>query len=222
MRVIKPDIPAIAKQWASLRPAGGFRVGHFDPPWLFENFSEAGEEKNAIAHYPCMELEDICALPVNVLLADDAALFVWFTWPMMMEWARVIRAWGLDYAGLAWEWIKYNSATGKYAFGPGYGTRKNLEPCLLLTRGDPQLRSTRIEFFGQVTEAKSRSVRDFIEAWPLAPIRQRRREHSRKPDEAWERIETMFDGPSIELFARQARPGWKAWGNEVDKFAVAA
>jgi N6-adenosine-specific RNA methylase IME4 len=43
-----------------------------------------------------------------------------------------------------------------------------------------------------------------------------RREHSRKPDEAYEMIERMYpDLPKIELFARQARLGWAAWGNEI-------
>ena len=43
-----------------------------------------------------------------------------------------------------------------------------------------------------------------------------RRGHSRKPDEAYEIIERMYpELPKIELFARQTRPGWEAWGNEV-------
>jgi hypothetical protein len=42
-----------------------------------------------------------------------------------------------------------------------------------------------------------------------------RREHSRKPDEVYERIERLVDGPYLELFARQRRPGWDAWGREV-------
>jgi hypothetical protein len=42
-----------------------------------------------------------------------------------------------------------------------------------------------------------------------------RREHSRKPDEAYVIIERMYPNlPKIELFARHARTGWEAWGNE--------
>jgi len=45
------------------------------------------------------------------------------------------------------------------------------------------------------------------------------RAHSQKPDEIAERIERLVgDVPRIELFARTRRPGWSAWGNEVDKF----
>lgn len=55
---------------------------------------------------------------------------------------------------------------------------------------------------------KSKKVHQFI----ISPIR----EHSRKPDEARDKIiELMGDVPRIELFARQIVPGWDSWGNEV-------
>jgi N6-adenosine-specific RNA methylase IME4 len=177
-------------------PMGPFRVISADPAWPFETFSEAGKGKSPERHYPTMEIEEICAMPVRDVAADDCALFIWTTWPNIFNTERVIKAWGFRYSGLAWEWIKRNPETGKYAFGVGYGTRKNLEPCLLATRGSPKL--------------LSRSVRDFL----YAP----RREHSRKPDEHFERIETMYRGPYLELFARESRPGWAAWGNETDRF----
>jgi N6-adenosine-specific RNA methylase IME4 len=181
-------------------PVGNFGVILADPPWYFGNWSEKGEEKNAVRHYPCMPTEDICRMPVQFATGQDCALFIWATWPMLPDALQVISRWGFTYKGLAWEWIKYNPETGKYAFGPGYGTRKNLEPCILATRGAP--------------ERKSKSVRDFI----MAP----RREHSRKPDEQYERIEALFDGPYLELFARQQRPGWTSWGNQIDKFGRTA
>jgi N6-adenosine-specific RNA methylase IME4 len=80
--------------------------------------------------------------------------------------------------------------------GLGYWTRSNSEVCLLATRGKPK----RI----------NADVRQGI----IAP----RREHSRKPDCVHERIERLVAGPYLELFARQRRPGWDCWGNEVDKF----
>jgi len=49
-----------------------------------------------------------------------------------------------------------------------------------------------------------------------------RREHSRKPDEAFAAAEALM--PSVrrvELFSRQHRPGWDAWGNEAGKFEEA-
>lgn len=210
----------IARTFAEMRPIGGFKVILADPPWLFEHRSAKGEGKAPQQHYPCESVEDIAALPVDVLAADDCALFMWVTWPLMPQWMRVVEGWGFEFAGLAWEWLKFNPATGKYAFGPGYGTRKNVEPCLLCTRGNPSLRSPLPDdLFGLGAAPQGvHSVRDFIEAMPQDAIRAKRREHSRKPDEQYGRIETLFDGPFVELFARQARPGWSCWGNETDKF----
>lgn len=171
-----------------------------DPAWTFRNWSKKGERKNPSAHYRTMTIEQICALPVSMIGADNCALFMWVTWPFLLHKSapihRVLAAWGFEYSGLAWEWIKFNPATGKLAFGTGYGTRKNVEPCILARRGRPVL--------------KSKSERDIMFG--------RRREHSRKPDEQYERIERMYDGPYCELFARHQRPGWDAWGAEVDKF----
>jgi N6-adenosine-specific RNA methylase IME4 len=217
-RPIKPDISMIGRAFTALRPAGGFPVILADPCWYFGNYSERGQAKNAIKHYDCMLTEDIMRLPVHLLAADDCALFIWVTWPMLADWLKVIEAWGFEYAGLAWEWIKYNPETGLYAFGPGYGSRKNLEPCLLATRGNPSLRRP-LSFFG-VDDARgsSHSVRDFIQAMPYDCIRAPRREHSRKPDEQYDRIEQMFDGPYVELFARSKCKGWTSWGKEAERF----
>lgn len=207
----------VARAFQALRPPYGFRVILADPPWAYENWSERGEGKGAARHYETQDLDWIKGLPVKMLAADDCVLFLWCTWPLMPVWASVIGAWGFEFAGLAWEWIKYNPETGKYAFGVGYGTRKNLEPCLLATRGNPSLRADQT-FFGTTTEARSHSVRDFIEAWPLDSIRAPRREHSRKPEEQYTRIEQMFDGPFVELFSRANRKGWTAWGEQVGLF----
>lgn len=169
-----------------------------DPPWAFKTYSAKGEGKSPQRHYACMPTKDLCALPVADYAADDCALLMWCTWPMIFDAKEVLDAWGFKYSGLAWEWIKKNPDTGKYAFGGGYGTRKNLEPCILARRGKPAI--------------KNRTTRDFL----YAP----RREHSRKPDEQYERIEAMYDGPYLEMFARQCWPGWSSWGNQTDLFEV--
>ena len=80
--------------------------------------------------------------------------------------------------------------------GNGYGTRQNSEICWLGRRGSPR--------------RKAKDVRELIIA--------QRREHSRKPDEQYERIEALCAGPYVELFARQRRPGWTAWGDQIDHF----
>lgn len=211
------DFSQMTKEFAALRPAGGFKVALLDIPWDFEHFSEKGQGKGPQRHYDTMSIEDICQIPLTALLADDAAVFLWMTWPLAMRWHEVVPALGLNFAGLAWEWLKYNPKSGKYAFGGGYGTRKNVEPCILCTRGNPQLRQPiESDMLGDaVIPAGVRSVRDFIEAMPLDAIRQPRRLHSQKPDEQYDRIETMFDGPYVELFSRSSRKKWTAWGNQV-------
>lgn len=174
-------------------PRGKYRVILADPPWTFKTRSDKGLGKSAQAHYDCMSQEEILAMPVYELAARDSALFMWATWPTLPQAFRVIDAWGFTYKGLAWEWIKFNPETGKYAFGTGYGTRKNVEPCLLATKGAPKRMSA--------------SVRDII----MSP----RREHSRKPPEQYDNIQALFRGPYLELFARHRQPGWDAWGNQV-------
>ena len=48
-------------------------------------------------------------------------------------------------------------------------------------------------------------------------IETRKREHSRKPDEQYDVIESCSPGPYLELFARYPRSGWTVWGNEADE-----
>lgn len=173
-----------------------------DPPWTFATYSDKGKGKSPERHYTCMSIDDICALPVADLAADNCALFLWTTWPTIFQAEKVINSWGFKYSGLAWEWIKKNPSTGKYAFGAGYITRKNLEACVIARKGKPVV--------------KNRSTRDFL----YAP----RREHSRKPDEQYPLIEGLFDGPYCDLFSRSEpfNEKWTVWGNEVGKFEKAA
>ena len=181
--------------FAGLEPKS-FRVILADPPWRFATYSDKGLGKSPERHYSTLSLADICALPVADLAAPDCALFLWATWPTIFSAESVIKAWSFRYSGLAWEWTKFNPETGKYAFGGGYGTRKNCEPCLLARRGSPAL--------------MTRSERDMIRA--------PRREHSRKPAEQYDKIERMFGGPYLELFARESRPGWATWGDQANRF----
>lgn len=177
-------------------PGGGFRVISADPPWMFKVFSAKGEGRSASQHYNTMSLDDICALPVSDLAARDCHLFLWVTGSNLPHGLRVMESWGFRYSGTAFVWVKTRK-DGQPAIGMGHTTRKSAEFCLLGRRGAPK--------------RKSKAVREVI----MSP----RREHSRKPDETYGRIETYADGPYLELFARQPWPGWTAWGNQTDRFA---
>ena len=188
-------------------PAGPFDVICADPPWNFKANSVAAPGRNARRHYDCMSLADIAALPVKDTLADDAALFLWITGPFLAIGAHlpIMKAWGFKPSGIAFTWVKLNASAPTLFFtrqdlfmGGGLTTRKNAEVCLLGKRG----RSLR----------QSASVREVI----IDP----RREHSRKPDEFRDRVDTYVgpDARILEMFARSSRPRWSSWGNETDKF----
>jgi N6-adenosine-specific RNA methylase IME4 len=180
------------------RPYGGFRAIYADPPWSFTNYSPKGHAKGPHAQYRCADLADLKALPVEPLAAQDAALFMWATFPMLPEALELIRAWGFAYK-TGGPWAKRSSTGNKWAFGTGYIFRSAAELLLVGTRGKPTW--------------LSKSERNL---W-VAPIR----EHSRKPDCVREMIERLAPGPRLELFARESVPGWVGWGDEVGKFGEA-
>jgi N6-adenosine-specific RNA methylase IME4 len=165
-----------------------------DPPWHFEVYNEeSGVERAAGNYYPTMSLDEICALPVLSLAAPDAILFMWTTAPHLQESFQVLAAWGFEY--------KTNAVWVKDKIGLGYFVRNQHELLLVTTRGD--------------MPSPSPANR------PPSVISAPRREHSRKPDEAYALIEAMYPAlPKLELFARQRRPGWDVWGNETDKFTA--
>jgi len=194
----------------------GLKQGHYgailaDPPWAFNlwwggrtNEAPAGLPSRATKpHYQVMREDELSALPVADLAAKDCVLVMWTCWPVL-EWSiRVMRAWGFEYKTCAFCWVKAHAGQidmFRDDITPhmtlGYWTRSNSEVALLGTRGKPK-----------------RQAADVRQA-----IIEPRREHSRKPEGVHASIERLVAGPYLELFARQARPGWDVWGNEVDKF----
>jgi N6-adenosine-specific RNA methylase IME4 len=180
-----------------LRPLS-YSVIMADPPWSFRHFSDRGQQKSAQKHYGCMGLDDIKALPVSQLAAPDSACIMWATAPMLPEAIDTLKAWGFAFKS-AGAWAKQSSTGAAWAFGTGYVYRSAAEFWILGTIGRPRTRS--------------RSIRNLI----AAPVR----EHSRKPDRMRADVEALFDGPYLELFARETAPGWSSWGNQVGKFDAA-
>jgi N6-adenosine-specific RNA methylase IME4/ParB-like chromosome segregation protein Spo0J len=164
-----------------------------DPPWDFEVYAPDKQMSHPANHYPPMSLDEIKALPVAKLAFKDCVLFLWTTVPLLRTTFDVLDAWRFEYqSGLAWD---------KEIPGLGYWVRGQHELLLLATKGKPPLPAT--------------------ENVPSSVMRERRREHSRKPEISYAIIERMFpDLPKLELFARQKRPGWEVWGNEVGKFTA--
>ncbi|WP_316979982.1 MT-A70 family methyltransferase [Shumkonia mesophila] len=186
----------------------GYSILYADCPWRFEVFDrETGLAKSPDRHYRTMAVEEIAALPVAAMAAKDAFLVMWVYDPLLPAAFTVAKAWGFrKFITPLFRWFKTTDGqlrlfdpTPRPGFSTGYHTRGGAcEECWLFRRGRglPVLRhDIRKEFF--------------------APIR----EHSRKPDEVAGWIVDLYgDAPRVELFARTARPGWDAWGNEVGKF----
>lgn len=169
-----------------------YNIIYADPPWSYKDKANAGK-RGAEYKYPVMNTEDICALPVENLAADDCALFLWITMPQLKEAFKVIKSWGFVYRTCAFVWVKKYKKCFKNFMGMGNWTRSNAELCLIGIKGKPKRTSC--------------SVRQIVES----PIEK----HSKKPDEVRVRIEELLgDIPRIELFARQAAKGWDCWGNE--------
>ena len=169
-----------------------YSIIYADPPWRYERNKVQGAAEN---HYPTMNIDDICTLPVADLAAPDSALFLWATFPMLPEAIRVINAWGFKYKTVAFVWLKLNKKSPGWFCGMGYWTRSNAEICLFATKGSPK--------------RQSKSVHQLI----VSPLEA----HSKKPDIARSKIiELMGSLPRVELFARHHSPGWDVWGNEVD------
>ena len=193
-------------------PFGMMRQGvhgviYADPAWQFQGYADAGvPQQKAGQHYQTMRVEDMAKLPVWRLAAPDCALFMWGISSHLEQALWLGRKWGFTYSSKAFTWAKLNKNAiaderrcddpSAYFIGMGHGTRRNTEDCWLFTRGNPK--------------RMDKGVRELI----VSPVR----EHSRKPDETYERIERLFRGPYAELFARSQRPGWSIWGNETSKF----
>ena len=176
-------------------PNKKYNIIYADPPW---SYSDSGCAGAAAAQYSTMKIDELKKLPVNPaggggIAAEKCVLFMWATYPKMQEALDLIEAWGFTYKSIAFQWVKQNRSGNGFFFGLGRWTRGNSEPCLIAVKGKPKRISASV---GQLV---------------FSPLRK----HSQKPPEVRDKIvELMGDLPRIELFAREAAPGWDAWGDE--------
>lgn len=178
-------------------PPGPFGCILADPPWSFKTWSgtTGTPHRTANDHYVTTETVKLADIPVRRVVAPDCALFMWVVDSHVDQSIDLARAWGFDFKTIAFIWQK-GREDEQPRIGMGYWTRKQAEVCFLFTRGKPK--------------RVSAGVREMIF--------ERRREHSRKPDEQYGRIEALVGGPYLELFARASRPGWSSWGDQAGRF----
>lgn len=186
--------------------AGGFECVAADVPARFRSNSQARPGRNAMRHYACHSMAALATLPVRDVVARNAFLWFWTTGPLIAIGAHleVMRAWGFEPTAMGFVWVKLNpnASSARFSerdlfFGPGLTTRKNAEYVVLGRRGRPE-----------------RAAKDVFEIILAA-----RRQHSRKPDEAYRRIERYCAGPRLDLFSRERRDGWIPHGDEIELFA---
>lgn len=170
-----------------------------DPPWQFQNRTgKVAPEHKRLTRYPTMNLEEIKALPVNEITADTAHLYLWVPNALLAEGLAVLKAWGFTYkTNLIW--YKVRKDGGPDRRGVGFYFRNVTEIILFGVKG----KNARTLQPGRTQENM---------------IVQRKREHSRKPDEQYDLIEACSWGPYLELFARGQRENWFCWGNQAGNY----
>lgn len=173
-----------------------------DPPWRFSNRTgKMAPEHRRLSRYGTLTLDEILALPVGEAADERAHLYLWVPNALILEGLDVMRRWGFTYkTNLVWHKVRKDG--GPDGRGVGFYFRNVTELVLFGVRGSMR------------TLAPGRRQVNFLKT--------QKREHSRKPDEFYEIIERCSPGPYLELFARNARPGWTSWGDQVDELSAGA
>jgi N6-adenosine-specific RNA methylase IME4 len=168
-----------------------------DPPWQFVNRTgKIAPEHARLSRYDTMTLDQIANLSVSEFAKSTAHLYLWCPNALLPDGLAVMRAWGFNYkSNIVWHKIRKDG--GSDGRGVGFYFRNVTELILFGVRG----KNAR-------TLAPGRSQVNLLGT--------RKREHSRKPDEQYDIIESCSPGPYLELFGRGTRKGWTTWGNQAD------
>jgi N6-adenosine-specific RNA methylase IME4 len=143
-----------------------------------------------------MKLDEISKLPVADIATATAHLYLWVPNALLPDGLAVMAAWGFTYkSNLVWHKVRKDG--GSDGRGVGFYFRNVTEIILFGVKG----KNAR-------TLDPARSQVNLIAT--------RKREHSRKPDEQYNLIESCSPGPFLELFGRGTRSGWTTWGNQAD------
>ncbi|HEY1897572.1 MAG TPA: MT-A70 family methyltransferase [Terracidiphilus sp.] len=166
---------------------GSYKAIVLDPPWDWGDEADADQFGRARPTYATMTIEQLLNLPVGKLAAPNAHIYLWITNRSLPKGFALLERWGFRYITVL-TWCKPSIGMGNYFRG-------STEQVLFGVRGSlPLLR---------------RDVGTYFQA-------PRPGEHSTKPPEFYSLVESCSPGPWIEMFARTARPGWAAWGAELE------
>lgn len=222
-----------------------FKIIYADPPWSYDDdLTMSKVKRGAATNYPTMSVEQICDLYqpsrqehvktggrnhrfisrqgqlAGHPIADDAICLLWVTKDVLLEGIgqRVMLTWGFTPKQLV-PWVKGRIATEFAVTGPFTDRSTDVVTKLVLQKGMGRIFRNVVEYllvgargkYSQLVLNKGVDGLIFEEEVILEP----RTTHSTKPSSMYGRIERMFPGPYLELFARNTREGWVSWGNEI-------
>jgi len=166
-----------------------------DPPWRFKNRTgKMAPEHKRLARYYTLSVKEIGEIPVERIALPRSHLYLWVPNALIAEGLEVMKKWGFEYKSNL-VWYKIRKDGGPDGRGVGFYFRNVTELVLFGIRGSMRtLKSGRTQ---------------------VNLFQSKKREHSRKPDELYEIVESCSPGPYLELFARYRRPGWSQFGDEV-------
>ncbi len=178
--------------------SGKFKTILADPPWRFMNSTgKVAPEHKRLARYPTLTLQEILDIPVNTVADEQCHLYLWVPNALLAEGLETMKKWGFTYKTNI-VWYKVRKDGGPDGRGVGFYFRNVSELVLFGIKG------------------KIRTLKPGRTQVNL--ISTRKREHSRKPDELYDIVESCSPGPYLELFARGARKNWKVWGNQTVQY----
>ena len=171
-----------------------------DPPWQFQNRTgKVAPEHKRLTRYETLKLDEICAMPVHSITTEEAHLYLWVPNALLLEGIQVLQAWGFKYkTNLIWHKIRKDG--GPDGRGVGFYFRNTTEMILFGVKGNMR------------TLQPGRSQVNIIKSM--------KQEHSRKPDEQYEIIESCSPPDYLEIFGRGSRPGWTVFGNQADDYEI--
>lgn len=175
----------VADLWKLAERGNKFGAIYADPPWVYDNQGTRASTEN---HYQGLTVDELCALPVKELAADDAHLHLWTTNAFLFECPKIFEAWGFEFRS-SFVWAKPQMGIGNY-------WRNSHEFLLTAIRGDAK-------------RFNDRSLMSWLEC--------DRGLHSAKPEQVRGFIERASHGPYLELFGRRCAPNWAVWGNQIER-----
>jgi len=174
-----------------------YRTIYIDPPWPEKGAGKI--KRGADRHYDLMSLDEIEALPVEDLADPEGChLYLWVTNNFLEAGLRMVKAWGFEYITII-TWQKDRPGLGQYYRGV-------TEHCIFAATKKRLPYKYDLDITGRVKRVQG--VTGFCEPKTV---------HSRKPARMREMIERVSYAPRLELFAREAFPGWDCWGNEAPR-----